>query len=586
LKHLKKILKTLVLLLIICNLSKAYYFSDYPLPKGFNSSIPRNPDVRISSYPYISGDTFRAFCDFIVDETRLPLETDLIQDGDTIFVNADFLEYFFLNIHQKITKKYILVTHNSTMTVPGKFEKFLMDEKLVAWFGKNAVSMHPKMRVLPIGLANAYWPHGNVNILKKVVASLTDEKPFLLYLNIDCRTNTERKIVFEMFAQKSFCYTAQKKPFEEYLKELSRSYCVLSPEGAGLDCHRTWEAMLMGSIPVLKHSGIDTLYKDLPVILIDDWSMIHENFLKQQVAAINLEKINWKKLYADYWLEKIRAEQHKLRYNDARIPNYFGVNYDDSMEHAKKYKRAQYWKNKDWNQARELYKKNIQHDLQYATEPRIPKIIHQIWLGSPFPKKYEAFRDSWLKMHPDWIYKLWTDSDIEELNLVCKDLYNKIPNYGAKADIARYEILYRFGGLYIDTDFECLKPFDIFHHTLDFYAGSYHSDSFGIFNGLLAARPGCLILKECIDCLSKSSTIPKNPSEILNMTGPKFLTNCFTRLISRVSGRYVIFPITYFYAWPWWERDHSNPDYIRTLIRTESFALHYWDVSWNGGVAP
>lgn len=575
-----------VVLLTIYNSSTAHYFSSYPLPKSFNPGIQKNPNLRSSSYPFISGDTFRAFCDFIVDETQLPLDTNFIQNGDTIFVNADFLEYFFHNIHPKISNKYILVTHNSTLTVPGKFESFLNDEKLVAWFGKNAVSNHPKMYPLPIGIANNYWPHGNVKLWKKIISSLIYEKKIFLYLNIDCTTNKERSAVFEMFSRKSFCYTVGRKPFEEYLQDLELSQYILSPAGAGLDCHRTWEAMLVGSIPIVEHSGIDNLFKDLPVILVEDWGIIDENFLQQHETLIDSTKIVWEKLYADYWLNQIKQQQHKLRYNNLQIPIYFGVNYDDSMEHAKKYKRAQCWKNNAWKKTRDFYKKYIQHDLQYFEEPRIPKIIHQIWLGSEFPEKYEAFRDSWLRMHPDWVYKLWTDSDIEKLNLVCKDLYNKIENYGAKSDIARYEILYRFGGLYIDTDFECLKPFDIFHHTLDFYAGSYHADDFGIYNGLLAAAPESPVLKECIDRILKVSNIPKSPGDILNMTGPKLLTDSFIHIAFHKAERYVIFPITYFYAWPWWERNNSNIDDIKAWIKPESFALHYWNVSWNGGIAP
>ena len=60
-----------------------------------------------------------------------------------------------------------------------------------------------------------------------------------------------------------------------------------------------------------------------------------------------------------------------------------------------------------------------------------------------------------------------------------------------KSDIARYEIIYRYGGVYIDTDFECLRPLDFLHYIYDFYTGIQPLDSaylqLGI--GILAAAP-------------------------------------------------------------------------------------------------
>ena len=42
---------------------------------------------------------------------------------------------------------------------------------------------------------------------------------------------------------------------------------ILSPPGAGFDCHRTWEALYLGAIPIVKTSSLDPLYKDLPVVI-------------------------------------------------------------------------------------------------------------------------------------------------------------------------------------------------------------------------------------------------------------------------------------------------------------------------------
>jgi len=82
--------------------------------------------------------------------------------------------------------------------------------------------------------------------------------------------------------------------------------------------------------------------------------------------------------------------------------------------------------------------------------------------------------------------------------------------YGAKSDIARYEILYRIGGLYIDTDFECLKPFDIFNHCCDFYSGVAFDENVVLFIGLIGAAPGHPVLGTCIaDMQSAQTSIKK-----------------------------------------------------------------------------
>src|SRR6266436_7942477 len=98
-------------------------------------------------------------------------------------------------------------------------------------------------------------------------------------------------------------------------------------------------------------------------------------------------------------------------------------------------------------------------------ELKIPKIIHQIWLGSELPEEFIALQQSWIEYHlgRDWLYKLWTDEDVANMELYNKAFYDATDNYGIKSDILRWEILYNFGGVYIDMDFECLRALDQFN---------------------------------------------------------------------------------------------------------------------------
>ena len=84
----------------------------------------------------------------------------------------------------------------------------------------------------------------------------------------------------------------------------------------------------------------------------------------------------------------------------------------------------------------------------------IPKTFHYIWLGSPLPKEIARRRETWAKIHPGWTMKLWTE---ENIVTDYADLAAKCGSYAQRADLYRYEILHREGGIYIDVDFECLR---------------------------------------------------------------------------------------------------------------------------------
>lgn len=260
----------------------------------------------------------------------------------------------------------------------------------------------------------------------------------------------------------------------------------------------------------------------------------------------------------------------------------FFVNFDAGML-TQRYNPEYAATHKNWQKVHALYEEHILNNFEYALTPRIPKTIHQIWLGSPLPEKYYALQQTWLEHHPDWEYRLWTDKEVEALNLINKKAYNKSTNYGQKSDIARYEILYRFGGLYVDTDFECLRAFDELHHCCDFYVGLSCQHSPHIINALIGAAPGHPILKECIHAIKRGNYKGGGFVATQNNTGPGLLTRSFLKCAGTAGTKDVAFPSSYFYPWPWYERDCNTRAQIMAWVRPETFALHHWHVSWNDG---
>jgi hypothetical protein len=81
---------------------------------------------------------------------------------------------------------------------------------------------------------------------------------------------------------------------------------VLSPHGAGLDCHRTWEALLLGCIPIVKSANINGLFNELPVISVNEWSEVNSSFLENAMREIESKSINTEKLLMRYWISEIK----------------------------------------------------------------------------------------------------------------------------------------------------------------------------------------------------------------------------------------------------------------------------------------
>lgn len=305
--------KKLLLLFISFYANLCYSRVLIPPKKNHQKEIPLAHSARPGSYPYLSGDTFRVFCDHIIDETRLELNLEKVKDGDVIFVNADYLDFFFEKVMPELRTKFILVTHNSIISVPGKWEPFLHDDKLVAWFGKNSVTKHPKMHGIPLGIANPHWPHGNSKLIDNIRNYLPATKDKLVYLNFAVWTNSgARSGLYEYFQDKDFSYRASPKDFQLYLKDLSESQFVLSPEGASIDCHRIWETLLVGSYPIIKSSPIDDLFEGLPVWIVKDWSEVNTESISTKFVEFSKYENYSAKLFADYWLNKIREIKQQI----------------------------------------------------------------------------------------------------------------------------------------------------------------------------------------------------------------------------------------------------------------------------------
>jgi hypothetical protein len=269
---------------------------------------------RRPSNPYLTGDGFRAIATHLFDETSSAFIPSKVRDGEIIFVKTDYIERFFREVHPRITAKYVLITHNSDDPCPGKCAAYLDDEKLLAWFGQNAEGViHPKLHPIPIGIENRYNRHGNPALVDGAKKKYTGmAKQHLLYMNFVIGTRPdERSYVYNMFKDQPFCKKAAKLKYDAYLHAIAESQFILSPRGNGLDCHRTWESLYMGAIPVVKSSAMDEVFQDLPVVIVKNWSDVTEEFLKEQWNQMQRKEYNQEKLFMDYWIHLIDSYRHE-----------------------------------------------------------------------------------------------------------------------------------------------------------------------------------------------------------------------------------------------------------------------------------
>jgi hypothetical protein len=96
---------------------------------------------------------------------------------------------------------------------------------------------------------------------------------------------------------------------------------VISPEGAGIDCHRTWEAILLGCVPVVKKSKFSVLLNNLPVVMLDDWSEFNSDQMIQHVKRLNSSKFDFNPMFLRHWQEKIEGKSH-LKLPDMSIKDF------------------------------------------------------------------------------------------------------------------------------------------------------------------------------------------------------------------------------------------------------------------------
>ena len=197
------------------------------------------------------------------------------------------------------------------------------------------------------------------------------------------------------------------------------------------------------------------------------------------------------------------------------------------------------------------------------------KVIHQIWLGNnPMPDTLAKWSQQWQELNPDWQYRLWNDKVVDQLEnkeLFLNPTVSDQQKQSFQSNLVRYEVLYNYGGIYIDTDFEPLKPLDSLIPEIEYEDcwAAWEDDAF-IANGIMGAKIGSEFLMHVINDIPQSCwENSEYKSQI--QTGPVFFTSAY----HKYPGLLKVLPSRYFYPYSYKQIDG-------TPIKGDGYAVHHW----------
>jgi hypothetical protein len=261
---------------------------------------------------------------------------NMVQDGTTIYVCTSALRYFIQTLFNQIMFKFILVTGDSDENCytdilnESDFNKFINNSKVIHWFSQNCISKHDKLTKIPIGLdyhtiSNNKLPSWGPQMTpleqeRELIQLRHSMKPFYerkqlttaysnFHFQVHTRYGYDRIDAIKSILKDLVYYEPiQTTRLSSWTTQLQYAF-VVSPHGGGYDCHRTWEALLLGCIPIVKTSAIDSLFEDLPVLIVKEWEHVTEELLKQTIRSYQdkMHTFNFDKLLLSYWTNMFKS---------------------------------------------------------------------------------------------------------------------------------------------------------------------------------------------------------------------------------------------------------------------------------------
>ena len=299
---------------------------------------------------FVSSTVMRDGCDTIWREKDIEPPAELFKDfapGSVVFVNLYHLARFLAEVLPRMNSPFVLVASCDTRTPMVKgYEQLYQDPKILHAFIQNCdfpIPLAANITMLPLGLNyHKLDPNsdnqsrdmglpsrpGNQQLTLKALREKVPpikERPLRVYANFQLNMDTflrhpqartrrkARREAYDVLKKMEWVeFEKWQQPRQVVWSRYQDFAFEASPRGNGWDCHRTYEAVLFKTIPILKRSPIDPVYDGLPVAFVDDWREVTRPRLKDWVDefAPFFERPIPPKLYSNFWLEQFRRAGH------------------------------------------------------------------------------------------------------------------------------------------------------------------------------------------------------------------------------------------------------------------------------------
>ena len=293
---------------LIKNVSKNPQAVVNGLRRRLNKLLKRRP----ASFPYLSGDTFRSMADHIWEAGKEDLKPGEIIPGDVIFCQSHMLEALCERVLMHTSIPITLLLGNSDRNHTQSLGKLLADAGAVKTFAQNLADYVPGVEPLPIGLENAW--HSTNGRPKDFRANRKNSQNRITRVmwafNVETDPIGRKKAANDLVNVPTSDRLGLLTP-KQHRSALTRYSFVASPPGNGLDCHRTWEAMYLGCVPIVLRSHMTQIYElmGLPVWVIDSFEELRD-LTEEQLQARYVElspKFETEAMWAKYWISRIRG---------------------------------------------------------------------------------------------------------------------------------------------------------------------------------------------------------------------------------------------------------------------------------------
>jgi len=257
---------------------------------------------------YITGDRFKACANIAFDSDPSVSSKKILTNTDRVWCKTDYLDQMFIQLSDRI-KPCVLITHNSDYPITeARFAN--RPFCIYRWYAQNVDFEHPILIPIPIGTENMKTPKGysgDMSVIDKQLRG-DHERKHLVLLNINQNTNPqERKQVVNIFCDKPWVlHSPYPAPFRHIMDLTRRSKFVFCPPGNGLDTHRVWEALYLGAIPIVKNCVHYRAFRDLPILMVNEWWEVTEEMLNNVYAEYQTKTFCEDKLKMSYWKRIIK----------------------------------------------------------------------------------------------------------------------------------------------------------------------------------------------------------------------------------------------------------------------------------------